>query len=217
MNIPHSEKISTYSHGATVPVMAVGTLWLLYLGSCDAMLQLVCLIYGLSAIFLFSASFFYHGVRQLDSDTSILRKLDHTAIFFLIAGTYTPICYLYLDGTMKWAILIAQWSLVLLGIFFKFFYITAPRFLGTLVYLLMGWIVLIPIGRLIDAMPSSVFTLMVAGGLSYTIGAVIYAIKRPDPLPDFFGFHEIFHFFVSGGAILHLAMIIYGVGICCST
>jgi len=210
MNISDSEKISAYSHGAAIPVMAIGTAILLVLSSGNITAQIVSLVYGLSGIFLFSASFLYHSNKQIENDNSFWRKLDHTAIFFLIAGTYTPVCFLYLDGKMKWGILIAQWSLVLFGTVFKFIFINAPRLIGTLVYLLMGWIVLIPITTLFQTMEPIPLTLLVAGGISYTAGAVIYALKKPDPLPGFFGFHEIFHIFIAGGAILHLLTIIYG-------
>ena len=210
MNIPDSEKISAYSHAATVPVMVIGTVILLVISSGNTAAQIVSLVYGLSAIFLFSASLLYHSNKQTENDDSVWRKLDHSAIFFLIAGTYTPVCFLYLDGSMKWGILIAQWSLVLCGTAFKLIFINAPRLIGTFIYLLMGWIVLIPIATLFRTMEPVSLTLLVAGGISYTIGAVIYAFKKPDPLPGFFGFHEIFHIFVTGGAILHLLTIIYG-------
>ena len=211
MNIPVSERFAAYSHGATVPIIAIGTIVLFVISTGDISSQIVFLIYGASGIFLFSASFFYHSRKQLENGCSLWRKLDHTAIFVLIAGTYTPICYLYLEGNMKWGILIAQWALVVGGTLFKFLFINAPRVIGTLIYLVMGWIVLIPIVTLVDTMPRVGLVLLGAGGLLYTIGAVIYALKRPNPWPGFFGFHEIFHLFISGGAILHLAMIVYGV------
>ena len=131
--------------------------------------------------------------------------------FFLIAGTYTPICFLYLQGRMMWGILIAQWSLVILGTVFKLFFLNAPRVIGTSIYLLMGWIVIIPISTLIHTMPQMALIYLGAGGISYTIGAVIYALKKPNPFPGYFGFHEIFHLFIVGGAMLHLMMVVYGI------
>lgn len=211
MNIPVSEKFAAYSHGATVPIIAIGTLVLIALSAGDISAQIVFLIYGISGVFLFSASFLYHSKKQRENDHSLWRKLDHTAIFFLIAGTYTPICSLYLEGNMRWGILIAQWVLVAGGTLFKFVFINAPRVLGTVIYLLMGWIVLIPIKTLVETMPRVGLILLATGGLLYTVGAVIYAFKRPNPWPGFFGFHEIFHLFISGGAISHLAMMMYGV------
>jgi hemolysin III len=211
MKILVSEKIAAYSHCATIPIIAIGSLVLVVLSKGDISTQIVSIIYGLSGIFLFSASFMYHSKKQMENDKTIWRKLDHTAIFFLIAGTYTPLCFLYLDGKMRWGSLIAQWSLVVLGTLFKFLFINAPRVLGTIIYLLMGWLVMVPMATLVKTMPRVAFIFLVAGGLSYTIGAIIYACKKPNPLPGFFGFHEIFHLFVSGGAILHLVMLIDGV------
>jgi len=212
MKIPESEKISAYTHGGTVPVMIIGTVILLIISAGNPAAQIVSLIYGLSGIFLFSASFLYHSQKVVENDETFWRKLDHSAIFFLIAGTYTPMCFLYLEGKMKWGILIAQWSLVLFGTVFKLFFINAPRVIGTLIYLLMGWIIVIPISTLIHTMPHTALILLASGGISYTVGAIIYALKKPNPVPDFFGFHEIFHIFIIGGAMLHLMMVIYGVG-----
>ncbi len=211
MKIPHTEKISAYTHGGTIPVMIIGTIILLIISSGNITAQIVSLIYGLSGIFLFSASFLYHTKKVIENDKTVWRKLDHSAIFFLIAGTYTPICFLYLEGNMKWGILIAQWTLVLSGIIFKLFFVNAPRVIGTMIYLLMGWIVVIPISTLMNTMPAAALTFLAAGGISYTVGAIIYIIKRPNPIPDFFGFHEIFHLFIIGGAVLHLAMVVYSI------
>jgi hemolysin III len=212
MNIPENEQISAYTHGGAIPVMATGTAILVYLSRGNFYLQIVSLIYGLSAVLLFTASFLYHARKSEENDTSIWRKLDHSAIFLLIAGTYTPMCYLYLDGWMRWGILIAQWSLVFSGIIFKLFFINAPRVIGTAIYLIMGWIVVVPISRLVNTMPGDAMFFLAAGGLSYTVGAVIYAIKKPNPLPDYFGFHEIFHIFIIAGAAFHLCMVFTGVG-----
>ena len=211
MHIAPQERIAAYTHAATIPVITVGTILLLLLATGNIALQSVSLVYGLSGIFLFTASFLYHAKKQRENDRSLWRKLDHSAIFFLIAGTYTPLCFLYLNGTMKWAILITQWFLVFAGTVFKILFINAPRSIGTSIYLLMGWIVIIPISTLIDTMPKSVLMLLITGGLSYTFGAIIYALKKPDPIPNFFGFHEIFHLFITAGATLHMLMIITGV------
>jgi hemolysin III len=211
MNIPVAEKFAAYTHGGTVPIIAAGTVILLRISSGDIPTQIVTLIYGMSGVFLFSASFMYHAGKQTENDTSLWRKLDHIAIFFLIAGTYTPLCFLYLEGKMKWGIVITQWSLVAAGTIFKFLFINTPRIIGTFIYLLMGWIVLIPIVTLIHTMPLPALILLGTGGLSYSSGAIIYAFKKPNPWPGIFGFHEIFHIFITGGAVLHLLMTIYGV------
>ena len=205
------EKVSAYTHGALIPVMAAGTIVLMILAGKNFSLQIVSLVYGLSAIALFTASFLYHSRKRYPDEKSIWRRLDHSAIYILIAGTYTPMCFLYLDGWMMKGILIAQWSLVLTGISISFLS-NAPRVLTTAIYLLMGWVVVIPFKALIEAMPTAIIVLLVAGGMSYTLGAIIYALKKPNPLPPYMGFHEIFHIFVMAGAGFHLAMIITGVG-----
>ena len=211
MKILRSEKVAAYSHLGTVPFFLFSTVFLLLTNPGNPGVQFVALAYGLSGIFLFCASFFYHANKKHGNEKNFWRKLDHTAIFFLIAGTYTPLCYLFLDGTMKWSILGAQWGLALVGTVFKFISINAPRYTGTLIYLIMGWIVLVPIVTLIDVMPTMGLAMLFGGGVLYTIGAIIYGFKWPNPKPSFFGFHEIFHFFVSGAALLHLAMIVYGI------
>ncbi len=211
MQIPRKEKISAYSHAAAVPVMIAGTIIMIIISGENISHKIVAIIYGFSAVALFTASFLYHSKKQGENETSIWRKLDHSAIFMLIAGTYTPICYIYLDGWTRWGILIAQWSLVFSGIIFKLFFINAPRFIGTMIYLAMGWIVVIPIKQLYTNMPGDIMSFLVAGGLAYTLGAVIYALKKPDPLPGYMGFHELFHFFIVAGAMFHLVMIIKGI------
>ncbi len=208
--MPNSERISAYSHGLTIPVMMLGTVFLLVISYGDTIAQFVSMVYGLSGVFLFSASFLYHSKKLIENGNSFWRKLDHVAIFFLIAGTYTPLCFLYLDGKMKWGILIAQWSLVLFGTIFKLFFINAPRFIGTLIYLTMGWLLLIPTTTLIQTMPALAQLLLITGGVFYTLGAIVYVLKKPNPRPGFFGFHEIFHIFIIFGALMHLCMVIYG-------
>lgn len=210
MVVLKEEKISAYTHGALIPVMAAGTIALIILAGTNWTLKFVSLIYGLSAIILFTASYLYHSKKKYPNEKSLWRRLDHSAIYILIAGTYTPMCFLYLDGWMMKGILIAQWSLVLAGVFLSFFS-NAPRILSTVIYLLMGWVVVIPFRALIEAMPLSIIILLVAGGISYTIGAVVYAIKKPNPFPPYMGFHEVFHIFVILGAGFHLAMMITGV------
>jgi hemolysin III len=167
----------------------------------------VCLIYGLGAICLFLASTMYHAKKQEENQINVWRKLDHVAIFFMIAGTYTPIAYFYLEGAWFWSIVGVQWGCALAGLFFKVFYLKAPRVLSPILYLLMGWMAVIPLNILWHQMPTVSFVLLFSGGAAYSIGAVMYAIKKPNPIPGKFGFHEIFHIFILIGAILHFLMI----------
>jgi hemolysin III len=153
------------------------------------------------------SSALYHAFKKAENQASFLRKMDHFAIFCMIAGTYTVLSYVYLEGYLKWGIIIAQWTLVIAGLFLKVFYIKAPRIITTAVYLLMGWMVIIPITQLLSAMSAVSIILLFLGGLAYSIGAVIYIQRKPNPVPYFFGFHEIFHLFVLLGVFLHLPVV----------
>ncbi len=212
MNILKSEKVSAYSHGALIPVMVTGTVVLAVLAGKNLTLQFFSLVYGISATLLFTASFLYHAKKKSENERTVWRKLDRSAIFLLIAGTYTPMCFLYLQGTMMRGILIAQWLLVLSGIYISFF-TNAHRKISTMIYLMMGWVVVIPFKSMIAVMPSGILMLLIAGGISYTLGALVYAFKKPNPLPPYMGFHEVFHVFVNAGALLHLLMVIGSVTI----
>ncbi len=207
IRIKESERFSFYSHlaGAAAAVIGLAVLLSLTWGQWDYLI--VCLVYGIGAICLFSASSLYHIFKQRENDVSIWRKLDHVAIFIMIAGTYTPIAYIYLDGGWFWSIISVQWACVILGVFFKVFYLRAPRIISPVLYLLMGWMAVIPIHILWQEMPRLSFMLLAAGGVAYSIGAVIYAIKKPNPFPRTFGFHDIFHVFILIGGALHFFMI----------
>jgi hemolysin III len=201
--ITPNEKVSFYTHFAGALAAAAGTAYLVYRSSGDAQVFVTMLIYGISVTLLFTASSMYHAFKRGENDTSIFRKLDHLAIFIMIAGSYTPPSWTYLTGGWLVFILTAQWALVLFGIFFKFFYLSAPRQISAGIYVLMGWLAVVPIHKFFMAMPIEIFLLFIAGGVSFTAGAIIYAFKRPDPCPGTFGFHEIFHLFILAGAALH--------------
>ncbi|MCK8825938.1 PAQR family membrane homeostasis protein TrhA [Fuchsiella alkaliacetigena] len=203
--IKKEEKVSFYSHFIGFILAIIGAIYLIYIAEGFA-LKTISLIYGLSVILLFSASSLYHANKKHNEEISIWRKLDHIAIFIMIAGTYTPISFVYLSGYWKWSIIIIQWTLVLGGVFFKFFYLNAPRYLYTIIYLLMGWIGIVPITRFIRAMSSTELSLLFAGGISYTIGVAFYILKKPQ-FSSSFGFHEIFHFFILLGAFFNYLLV----------
>ncbi len=180
----------------------VGTFLLLYISKGCMAKTIISTIYGISVIFLFTASSLYHAFKQNENEISFWRKMDHFAIFIMIAGTYTPICYIYLIGWWKWSIIIILWALVIGGFFFKFFYLNAPRYLYTAIYLIMGWVGIVPIKQFLITMPKNVLFFLFLGGVSYTTGAVFYILKKPQIKPGF-GFHEIFHFFILVGGFCH--------------
>lgn len=210
MSILQNEKVSAYSHGILIPIMAAGTIALVILAGKNIHLKILLAVYGLSGITLFTASFLYHTKKKHENERSTWRKLDRSAIFVLIAGTSTPMCFLYLERTTMWQVLTVQWTLVLSGIAFSFF-INAPRKISTLVYLSMGLFVLFPFISSITMMPSYTLALFIAGSIFYIAGAIVYAIKKPNPFLPIMGFHEVFHMFVIAGSISHLLMIMSGV------
>ena len=155
----------------------------------------VSAVYSAASIFMFMSSFSYHMKKRVENGTNLWRKIDHLAIFVMIAGSYTVLCYIFLNNGLGMAIIAAQWFLVLCGFFFKFFWMKAPRFLSPLIYVLMGWMIIIPIGSIAGAMTNIELWFLIAGGVSYTVGAVIYGIKKPN-FGSAFTFHEFFHIFI---------------------
>lgn len=151
-------------------------------------------VFALSSLALFGVSATYHRFTWSTRTKAILRRLDHSNIFFLIAGTYTPIAALALLPTQGALLLILVWSGALLGVGLRVFWLNAPRWIYVPLYLLLGWAAVMYTPQLFDANPAMMI-LVVAGGLLYTVGAVVYATKWPNPSAKTFGFHEIFHAF----------------------
>ena len=165
-------------------------------------------IFGASMILLYSASATYHLVNASEKVVKILQKIDHSMIFVLIAGTYTPICLTLLRGRLGYWLLALIWSSAAAGIVMKMFFFDIPRLLYTGIYLIMGWIavfVIVPLYRAGGPLP---LVWLLIGGLMYTAGGIIYAVKKPDLFPGWLGFHEIFHVFVILGSTAHYVMIL---------
>ncbi|MBP8865960.1 MAG: hemolysin III family protein, partial [Acetobacterium sp.] len=150
----------------------------------------------------------YHASQGDQEKILLLKKLDHAMIFILIAGTYTPFCLLCLTGTMRTAMMVAIWGVALIGIILKVAWIHMPRWLGTGLYIFLGWFALFVLGPLYQALPLPGFMLLVGGGVMYTIGGVIYAIKKPN-FGKNFGFHELFHIFVILGSFCHFICVFF--------
>ncbi|MDI3281268.1 MAG: hemolysin III family protein [Bacillota bacterium] len=159
-------------------------------------------IYGASLILLYTASTLYHSFPAPRTGVGVLRRLDHMMIYVLIAGTYTPLCLIALAGAWRWAVLIGIWVLAGAGILLTAWWFEAPRWLSTSLYVVMGWLALIALGPLLQALPPAAFIWLLGGGVFYTLGALIYGAKRPN-LSRSFGFHEIFHLFVLAGSLSH--------------
>jgi hemolysin III len=160
-------------------------------------------VFGIALILLYSASSIYHGVKANEKIGLALRKFDHMMIFVLIAGTYTPLCVVSLGGTWGKGLLIGIWAAAVIGICIKIFFITAPKWVSALIYVVMGWSVAIAFYPLSSVIPFKGLAMLVAGGLAYTIGAVIYSLKIKLPFKNV-GCHEIFHVFVLVGSAFHV-------------
>ncbi|CCH48812.1 PAQR family membrane homeostasis protein TrhA [Pseudodesulfovibrio piezophilus] len=163
-------------------------------------------IFGGGMILLYTASTLYHWLPVSEKGVLFLRRVDHSMIFFYIAATYTPICLIPLRGPWGWSLFGIIWGLALAGIMMKIFWLQAPRRLSTAVYLAMGWLVIVGIYPLVQALSAGALFWLVAGGVVYSLGAIIYAFKWPDPIPRILGFHEIFHLFVLGGSFCHFVV-----------
>jgi hemolysin III len=168
-------------------------------------------IYGATLILLYGASFLYHSLTLSEGALRAFRTLDHIAIYFLIAGTYTPVAMITLHSTLGWTLLVLVWGIALAGIPFKLFFLDAPVWLSTSTYLGMGYLSLVAVVPLWQAVSPAGLLWLVAGGLAYTIGAIIHSRRRPDPFPGRFGHHEIWHLLVLAGSGCHFAFMIYHV------
>ena len=161
-------------------------------------------IFGASLLMLYGASAIYHALPVSDKIIAILRRIDHMMIFVLIAGTYTPVCLVSLNGVWGWTLLALVWGFALIGIILKAVWFDAPRWLSTAIYVIMGWLVVFAFYPLGKAIPTGGILLLLLGGIAYTMGAVIYAIKKPKLPFVNFGFHEVFHIFVLVGSAFHI-------------
>jgi hemolysin III len=197
---------------AAVGAIAV-TATLVWLSRDDIPRLLSMLVFGLSMIALYTVSAIYHIGTWSDTPLRVLRSLDHSNISLLIAGTYTPLCFNVLSGTFRTALLIAVWVLaaggVALSVSIGLPGVTwqVPRVLSTSLYIAMGWISILAMPAFLNALSWQVVALLLFGGALYTIGAIIYARKRPNPFPTVLGFHEIFHLFVIAGSIVFIVVI----------
>ena len=182
----------------------------LVLGAGSARARIAVAVYALSVAALFGTSALYHRVdwRTLAA-RRWMRRLDHTMIFVLIAGTYTPFGLLVLRGTTGTAILIAVWSAALAGAVFKLIWIDAPGWLGAATYISIGWMAVIATPELLARLGIAAVTALGLGGVLYSVGGVIYARKRPDPAPKVFGYHEVFHLLVVAAAALQYAVVAF--------
>ncbi|MGE5450101.1 MAG: PAQR family membrane homeostasis protein TrhA [Methanomassiliicoccales archaeon] len=200
------DPVSGLTHLAGVLLSIMGMLALLSVSDSNRQIIAVA-IYGSSMVLLYLASSLYHLLPVAPTIVQRLRLFDHLMIYVLIAGTYTPICLLALSGRWGISILISIWTLAAIGMATQGLWFKAPRWLSTLIYLLMGWLAVVVIFPLYKVNALSAIIWLMAGGLFYTVGAIIYALKKPEFHNRWFGFHEVFHLFVLAGSFCHYWMI----------
>ncbi len=203
------DPISALTHFLGVVLSLIGTAYLL----CKAFLlgsityEVGAAIFGASMLLLYSASTLYHSVKKSGKIQGILRRVDHTMIYVLIAGTYTPLCLITLGGKLGLGLLVGIWALALIGIITKVIWLDAPRWLYTGFYLALGWVGMIFILPIYHAIAFGGFAALVIGGLLYSIGSIIYAKKIEIFSFKNFGHHEVFHLFILAGTLSHFIMI----------
>lgn len=209
MKIQIREPLNSLTHLFGILLSAIGLMLLLInsIQTNDALKILTSVIFCLGLISLYSASTIYHWIIASEGTLEILRKVDHIMIYILIAASYTPICIITLKGLLGYTLISVVWSLAILGIILKIVWLNAPRWLYTSFYLILGWAALFVIYPLYKLLPLTGFLLLVLGGISYSIGAVIYGTKSEKIKIWKFGFHEIFHVFILLGSIIHYIMI----------
>lgn len=166
-------------------------------------------VYALSLSALFGVSALYNEVMWSVPVRRWMRRLDHSMIFLLIAGTYTPFGLLVLPGTLALVVLTVVWGGALLGMTLNMVWIDAPKWLSAIVYVSLGWVAVVAFPELVSQLGATATGLIVLGGVLYSAGAAVYALRRPDPTPEVFGYHEVFHALVIAAAVAHYAVVAF--------
>lgn len=205
------EPVNSFSHMIGILLSLAATVVLVVLSVPDPWRIASFAVYGSTAVLLYTASTLLHTIHASPRVEYILRRFDHAAIFVYIAGCYTPITLVSLrpqHPEWAWSLFGAIWLIALAGVIFKVFWFRAPRWLSTVLYLLMGWLALLAIRPMLDVLGAGAIAWLAAGGVFYTVGAVIYATRWPDLRPGVFGYHELWHFFVLAGSACHFVLML---------
>ena len=195
-----------WSHGISL-IIAIALSPILIVLSSNA--RLLSILYSLAVIGLFGVSSCYHGFSWSASAHDLLRRIDHSMIFITIAATYTPISWLLLPRSAAITVLIATWAGAAIGVLIMIFWPKAPQIVLVPIFLIVGWSALLVIDDFFASMSTTGLIFLLLGGSFHTIGAVVYGLKKPDPWPKTFGFHEIFHFCVVCGVASHYGVIAF--------
>lgn len=199
-----ADPISSETHFIGACLSFLGLILLIvksYVSHISSVLLLGSIIFGVSLILLYSASAIYHYFNGAEKIRTVLRKLDHSMIYILIVGTYTPVVLYCMEAPKSYVFLTVLWTIAILGVLIKIIWLDAPRALATAIYLLLGWSIVFDF-QAFSVMPTQCLILIAAGGISYSIGAFIYIFKKPN-FSENFGFHELFHIFVMLGSLFH--------------
>lgn len=202
------EPFSAWSHFLGFVAAIAGLVLLISLSAHDGPRLASMTIYGICVMLVFLASSVYHYFDLGEEGNLWLKRFDHCAIFLMIGGSYIPSLVILLEGMWRLTMLSLISTLSVAGIIFKLVWIQCPRWLSVSIYVAMGWLAVIPTVKMWPKLEPWALGYMVSGGLAYTVGAVVYAIKKPDPWPKHFGFHEIWHIFVLLGAVLHYLFVL---------
>ena len=197
-------RLRGWIHAGMAPLAIAGAVVLVSLAPTTAG-KVSSAVFGAASILLFGISAVYHRGTWSPRTTAVLRRLDHTNIFLVIAGTYTPLAVVLLEGSARRTILIVVWAGALAGLLARVFWLGAPRWFYTPVYVALGWVAVWQMPTFWTGSPQgpSIVWLVAAGGLAYTVGAVVYGTRRPNPSPRWFGFHEVFHSLTVIGFVCH--------------
>ncbi len=187
--------------------LSVGASLMLILQSPTPIKLFSSIVYSICLTGLFGLSALYHRPNWGDTGRSLMKRLDHSAIFLLIAGSFTPICLVAMEPQTGRDLILIVWAFAIVGIFLAILWPKAPKWLGATIYLLMGWLAAPYISDFYRVLGVFNFTCLVAGGVIYSLGAIVYVIKKPNPIPEIFGYHEVFHLFTILAAILHFILI----------
>lgn len=198
-------------HLATFPLSLAAGIVLVALAP-DTRTRIASAVFAVSASSLFGSSALFHRGHWGPRLHGVLRRLDHSNIFLLIAGTYTPFALMLLDGGKARILLALVWGGALMGIAFRVFWIGAPRWLYLPVYIALGWAAVFWLGDFATSAGPAVLTLIIVGGLLYSVGGLVYGLKRPNPIPRWFGFHEVFHSLTIAAFVVHyvgVSLVVY--------
>jgi hemolysin III len=202
------QPVNGFTHLTGAVLSAGALLWLILLTHRDALKLVSVIIYGLSLITLYTASATYHLTHGSDRTLLWLERIDHAAIYVLIAGCYTPICLTVITGEWRWILLLLVWLMALIGVFYKLLFLTQPGVFSLLYYMLMASVVFIAPPAVINMIPPLAVVFLTASGIVFVIGALVFGLEKPNPHP-LIGHHELWHLFVMTGSVLHFISVLY--------